>query len=80
MLHTGETSTLPPSEGDILRHSKLVSKLYKLHSRQRLGENVCNFVICGYVLELHYSLLHHVSDEVIFDLHVLQPVMKHWIL
>jgi hypothetical protein len=66
-----ETSILPLREGDILHHAKLVSEVFKLRSRQRLGENVCNLLICGYVLELHCSLLQHVSDEVIFDLNEL---------
>ena len=48
----------------------LVSEVYKLHLRQRLGENVCYLLICGYVLELHCSLLNHVSDEVVFDLQI----------
>jgi len=66
-----EISTLPLSEGDILHHAKLVSEVYKLRPRQRLGENVRNLLICGYALELYCSLLYHVSDEVIFDLNVL---------
>ena len=80
MLHTGETSTLPLSEGDILNYSKLVSEVHKLHSRQRLGENVSNLLIGLDVLELHCSSLYNVSDVVIFDLHVLRPVMKYWVL
>jgi hypothetical protein len=72
-----KTSTLPLSEGDILHHTKLVPEVFKLHLRQRFGENVCNLLICGYVLELHCSLLYHVSDEVVFDLNMLQPVMKY---
>lgn len=43
-------------------------------------ENVCNMLVCGYALELQCSLLHHVSDEVIFDLNVLRVVMKYWIV
>jgi hypothetical protein len=74
-----ETSTLPLREGHILHHTKIVSEVYKLHPRQRLDENVSNLLICGYVRELYCSLLHHVSDEVIFDLNVLRLVMKYWI-
>jgi len=48
-----------------LHHAKLVSKVYKLHLRQRLDENVRNLLIYGYVLELQFSLLHHVADEVL---------------
>ena len=79
MLINGETSTLPLSEGDILHHTKLVSKVYKLRPRQRLGENLHNLLICGFVLELYCSLMYHVSNEMMFDLNVLQPVMKYWI-
>jgi hypothetical protein len=63
-----QTLTLPLSEGDILHHTKLVLEVNKLRSRKRLGENILYLLISGYVLKLHCSLLHHVSDEVIFDL------------
>jgi hypothetical protein len=66
-----QTSTLPLREGDILPHTKLVPEVKKLHSRQRLGENVCYLLIYGYVLKLPCSLLHHVLDEVIFYLKLL---------
>ena len=58
--------------GDILYHSKLVPEVLKLDFGQRLGENICCLLTCcGYVLVLHYSLLHHVSDVVVFDVDVL---------
>jgi hypothetical protein len=63
--NAAQTSTLPLSEGDILHHAKLVPEVNKLRSGQRLGENVCYLLICGYVLKLHRFLLHHVSDEVL---------------
>jgi hypothetical protein len=56
---------------DILHHAKLVSEVLILHSRQRLGENVRYLLICGYVSELHFSLLYHVSDVMVFDLYML---------
>ena len=59
------------ARGDILYHSKLGPEVLKLHSGQGLGENVCYLLIGGYVLELHCSLLHHVSDVVVFDVDVL---------
>ena len=79
MLLTRETSTLHISKGDILLHAKLIYEVYKLCLRQRLGENVHNLIICGYVLELYFSLLYHVLDEVIFYLNVLRPVIKYYI-
>jgi hypothetical protein len=36
-----------------------------------MSQMIYNLLICGYVLELHYSLLYHVSDEMIFDLKLL---------
>jgi hypothetical protein len=61
---------------DILHHVKLVSKVLILYSRQRLGENARYLLIYGYVLELHYSSLHRVLDVMVFDLYMLQIVMK----
>jgi hypothetical protein len=56
---------------DILHHTKLVYEVLILHSRHRLGENVYYLLICGYVLELHFSSLHHVSNVMVFDLYML---------
>ena len=61
-------------------HSKLVSEVLKLHLGQQLGQHICALLICGNVLELHNSLLHHITDILAFDLYVLGLVMKHWIL
>jgi len=77
---SGETSTLPPSEGDILTNFKLVPVVHKLQSGQRLGENINNLLVGPDVLELHCSSLYNVSDVMIFDLYVLRPVMEYWIL
>ena len=60
---------------DILHHTKLVSEVLILHSRQRLGENVRCLLIRGYVLEIHSSSLHHVSDVMIFDLYMLHTTL-----
>jgi hypothetical protein len=75
-----QTSTLPLSEEDILHHSKFISKEDKLALYQGFGENVCNLLICGDVLELDCALLNLVSDEVIPDLNMFRPVMEYWIL
>ena len=61
-------------------HSKLVSEVLQLHSGQWLGEHVRGLLICGNVLELHCSLIHHVTDIMIFDLDVFGPIMKHRVL
>ena len=75
LLMLAQTSTFPLSEGDILHHTKLVPEVYELCPGQRLGQNVCNLLICRDILELNHSLLYHISDEMIFDLNMLRPVM-----
>jgi len=43
----------------------------------KLGDNICNLLICQYVMESNDSSLHHVSNEVILILYVLGLVMKY---
>ena len=57
-------------------HSKLVSEVLRLH----LGQHIRELLICGNILELHNSLLHHIMDTVVFNLSVLGLVMEHRIL
>jgi hypothetical protein len=69
--HEKKQHTSLSTRVDILHHAKLVSEVLILHSRQRLGENVHYLLICGYVLELYSSSLHHVSDvmnSMLFDM------------
>jgi hypothetical protein len=73
------TLTFPLIEGGILNHSKSVLEVYKLRPGKRLSENVNNLLVCRNVLELHCSLLYHVTDVVVLDLDVLRHVMKNWI-
>jgi hypothetical protein len=73
------TINTPSQRGRLLYHANLASEVYKFCLRQRLGENVHNFIICGYVLEIYCSLLYHVLDEVTFDISMLRLVMKYWI-
>jgi hypothetical protein len=47
---------------------------------QGLGENVCNLLISQNILKLNYPSLNPVSNEVVSDLYVFRPTMKHWIL
>ena len=63
-----------------MRDSKLVPEVLKLHLGQRLGQHIRDLLICGNVLELHSSLLHHIMDILVFDLYELGLVMEHWIL
>ena len=64
----------------LLDHSKLVSEVLELHLGQRLGQHICNLLICGNILKLHSSLLHHITDILVLDVDVLGLVMNHWIL
>ena len=74
-------SPFPLKEVYILLYSKSSMKVFKLHSRKRLGMNICNLVICINILELDRTFLHHIMYELIHILCVLRLVMKyriHW--
>jgi hypothetical protein len=73
-------STLALSEKEILHQSKSVFECLKLPFCQGLGQNINYMLICGHILELHCSLLNPIPYEVIVNLYVLGPIMKHWIL
>ena len=75
-----QTSTLPFSKEGIIHHSQLIFEEDKLPFHQGLGENVCNLLIYGNILELDNFLLDPVLDEAIFDFIMLGLVMEHWIL
>jgi hypothetical protein len=51
--------------------TKLVLKVLKLYTRQRLGQHICNLFICANIMELYGSSLHHITNEVRSDLYVL---------
>ena len=55
-------------------------KLPKLHPGQRLGQYVRDLLICSNVMKLHSSLLHHVTNVLVFDLNMLGFIVKHQIL
>jgi hypothetical protein len=74
------SASLPLSREVLSDYTKLVSKVLKLHTRQRLSQHICNLFICAKILELYSSLLHHVTNVVIPDLHVLRLIMEHWVL
>ena len=48
--------------------------------REGLGKDISNLVISRYILQLHCSSLNPITDEVIPDLNVLWPIVKHWII
>ena len=61
-------------------NSKLVPKVLKLQSHQRLGQNTICLLIRRHILELHCSSLHHILDIVISNLYVLRIIMEHMVL
>jgi hypothetical protein len=72
------SSTLLPLSREVLSdYTKLVSKVLKLFTRQRLGQHICNLFICVNIMEIYSSSLHHIMNEVIPDLYVLQLIMEH---
>jgi hypothetical protein len=72
------SSTLLPISREVLSdYTKLVSKVFKLYMRQRLGQHICNLFICANILELYRSSLHHIMNEVILDLYVIRIIMEH---
>jgi hypothetical protein len=72
--------TLPLSEEGILHYPQFVLKEDEFAFHQRLREDVCNLLICRYILLLHCPLLHAVTDEAVLDFYVFQFVMKHRIV
>jgi hypothetical protein len=73
-------ASLPLSREVISNYTNLVSKVLKLYTRQRLGQHICNFLICANILELYGSPLHHIMNIVIPYFYVLQLVMEHRVL
>ena len=75
------SSTLLPLSREVLSdNTKLVSEVLKLHTRQRLGQHICNLLICANILELYNSPLHHITNVVISDVYVLRLIMEHWVI
>lgn len=65
------SSVLPLTEGGIPNKSKLVLEVYKLCYRYRLCKNINYFLISRDLLELHFSLLHHATNEMVLDLNMI---------
>jgi hypothetical protein len=72
------STSLPLLREVLSDYTKLVSEVFKLHTRQRLGQHICNLLICANILELYNSSLHHITNVVIPDLYVLRLIMEHW--
>jgi hypothetical protein len=56
-------ASLPLSREVLLDNTKLISEALKLQMRQRLGQHICNLLVCANILEL-YSLLLDISVNV----------------
>jgi hypothetical protein len=77
--------TLPLGEESVLHDNKPLPKHLKLPlcrglGEDRLGEDIYNFLVHKNVLKSYYSLLNPVFDEVVHDLNMFGPIMKHYIL
>jgi hypothetical protein len=46
------STSLPLSREVLSDYTKLVSKVLKLYTRKRLGQHICNLLICANILEL----------------------------
>ncbi|GKA65999.1 hypothetical protein Tco_0765807 [Tanacetum coccineum] len=63
------TITLP-----LLRHalhSNIFDEKLKSFSCERLGENVCQLILCSYKIQLNHLIFHLLLDDVMFDVNML---------
>ena len=74
------STSLPLSREVLLDYTKLVSEVLKLHTRQRLGQHICNLLICANILELYISPLQYITNVVILYFCVLQLIMEHGVI
>jgi hypothetical protein len=74
------SASLPLSREVLSDYTKLVSKVFKLHTRQRLSQHIYNLLICANILELYNSHLHHITNVVIPYFYVLRLVMEDKVL
>jgi hypothetical protein len=73
-------TSLPLSREVLSNYNKLASKVFKPYMRQRIGQQICNLLICANILELYKSPLHHITNVVIPYFYVLRLIMEHWFL
>ena len=62
------------------RFSLHPSEVLELHPIQWLHQYISYLFLRCNILELHYSLLHHIPDIVILDLNMLRLIMEHQVL
>ena len=73
-------SSLPFGGNLDLENTKLLPKVFKLHSGQWIFQHINYMFTYRNILELHFSFMHHIPDIVIFDLNMLRLVMEQWAL
>jgi len=66
--------------GGSLNNSKLFSESQKFYFPKGFCQNVGDLFICTDMLEPYSSLLHHISNIVVFDIDMLGVIMKYKIL
>jgi hypothetical protein len=74
------STSLPLSREVLLDYTKLVSKVFKLYTRQWFSQHICNLLIFTNILELYNSSPHHITNVAILDFYLLQLIMEHWVL
>jgi hypothetical protein len=70
-------TSFPLSREVLSNYTNLVSKVFKLYTRQRLGQHICTLLICANILDLYNSPLHHIMNVVILYFYVLRLIMEH---
>ena len=70
-------SSLPFGGNLDLENTKILPKVFKLHSGQWICQHIIYLFVHHNILELYYSSLHHIPNIVIFDLDMLLLLMEH---
>jgi len=69
----------PPQIQLQLHHSKHAAESTMLLSSQDLGEDVNNLILCADINKINFTYQDLLLDEVIMNLNVFRPCMKHWV-
>ena len=60
-----------------LENTKILPKVLELHPNQWIRQYISYMFLRRNILELHFSLLHHIPKIVILDLDMFRIVMEH---
>jgi hypothetical protein len=74
-----DISTLPLKVQFQLHHSKHAAESVMLLNSQDLGEDVSNLILCADINKINLTCQDLLPDEVIMNLNVFRPYMKHWV-